>query len=129
MQCSFFNCLNINFNLEKKLKCVFRERAAVYCFHFFKSSSGRCRDAFARLETGLDDFVSLESGDHDVEDPQEDEDAGGDGLDVLGTSQFTSNGRTTAKEQDEDGDQSFDTEHCHGESQAAKNRLRTVKTG
>ena len=91
--------------------------------------SGRCRDAIARLETGLDDFVSLESGDHDVEDPEEDKDAWGDGLDVLGTSQFTSYGRTTAEEQDEDGDQSFDTEHGHGESQAAKNRLRPVKTG
>ena len=40
------------------------------------------------LETGLDDLVGLESGNHDVEDPEEDEDAGRDGLDVLGAAQF-----------------------------------------
>jgi hypothetical protein len=74
----------------------------------------------SRLETGLDDFVSLECGDHDVEDPEEDEDGRGNGLDVLGSSQFTPNGRTTAKEQDENGDQGFNTEHGDRESQAIK---------
>jgi len=44
------------------------------------------------LETGLDDFVSLESGDHDVEDPEEDEDGSGDGLDVLRAAQLAADG-------------------------------------
>lgn len=72
-----------------------------------------------RLETGLDDFVGLEGGDHDVEDPEEDEDSGGDGLDVLGTSQLTTDGGAAAGEEDGDGDQGLNTEDGDGESQAA----------
>jgi len=70
------------------------------------------------LKTGLDDFVSLESGDHDVEDPEEDEDGSGDGLDVLRAAQLAADGGAAAHEEDGDGDQSFDTEHRHGETQA-----------
>jgi len=73
-----------------------------------------------RLETGLDDFVGLESGDHDVEDPEEDEDAGGDGLDVLGTTQLTADRGAAASEENGNSDQGLNTEDCHGESQARR---------
>ena len=72
------------------------------------------------LEAGLDDLVGLESRNHDVEDPEEDEDAGGDGLDVLGAAQLAADGRASADEQDEDGEQGLDTEDSHGEAQAGK---------
>ena len=72
------------------------------------------------LESGLDDLVGLEGRNHDVEDPEEDEDAGGDGLDVLGAAQLAADGRASADEQDEDGEQGLDTEDSHGEAQAGK---------
>lgn len=116
MQCSFLKLFEHQFFISKNW-CIPRKCSC--SFFPFLTVSGRCRDAFVRLETGLDDFVSLECGDHDIEDPEEDEDGRGNGLDVLGSSQFTSNGRTTAKEQDENGDQGFNAEHGDGESQAA----------
>ncbi len=40
------------------------------------------------LEPWLDDLVGLQSGDHDVERPEEDEERGGDGLDGLWPAQL-----------------------------------------
>ena len=118
MQCSFLSILlNINFLFRKNWSFLIVAR--IFTIPLFKS--GRCRDAFAQyLEPGLDHFVSFECGDHDVEDPEEDEDAGGDGLDVLWSSQFTTDGGATTQEEDEDGNQSFDTENGDREAQAAK---------
>ena len=49
--------------------------------------------SFCSLESGIDDLVGLQGGDHDISDPQAAEDAGSDGLDGLGTSEFASDGR------------------------------------
>jgi len=71
------------------------------------------------LESRIDDFVGLQSGDEHVEDPEEHEDGRGNGLDRLRTAEFASNGGWAPGEEDHDGEQSLDTEHRHGESQAA----------
>ena len=70
------------------------------------------------LETGVDDFVSFESGHHDVKDPEADEDTAGNGLESLGTAQFTTDGRITTDHKNSDGNTGFDTEEGDRETQA-----------
>ena len=74
------------------------------------------------LESGVDDLVGLEGGDHDVEEPEADEDAGRDRLDGLGAAELAAHRRVAPEQQDEDGDQGLGTEHSHGEAQAEKGK-------
>lgn len=71
------------------------------------------------LETGVDDFVGLQSGNEHVEDPEENKDGGSDGLDRFGTAQLAAHWRITSEHQNDDSQQSLNTEDRHGESQAA----------
>ena len=72
------------------------------------------------LESGVDDAVGLHGGDGDIEHPEEDESWWWDGLEELGSSQLSTNGRMSSDEKDEDGEQSLNTEHGHREAQAAR---------
>lgn len=71
------------------------------------------------LEAGLDDIVHLQSRDHDVEAPEEDKEGRRDGLEELGSSELSADGRVSPREQNEDGEAGLDTEDGHGEAQAA----------
>ena len=77
---------------------------------------------FLVLEARFDDLVGLEGGDHDVGDPEADEDARGDRLDGLGPAELASNGRVAPEEKDEDGAEGLATEQSHGETQAVKTK-------
>ena len=72
------------------------------------------------LETGIDDFVGFQGGNEHVEAPEENKDAGSDGLDRFGAAQLAAHGGVASQHQDDDGEQSLNTENCHGESQAEK---------
>ena len=72
------------------------------------------------LESGIDDTIGLHGGDGNIEDPEEDKDAGGDGLVDLGASELSAHGGVSPGNEDEDGEAGLDTEHGHGESQAGK---------
>ena len=78
-----------------------------------------CR-LFNRLKSWLDDVIGLEGGNHDVGDPQADEEARGEGLDGLGPAQLSAHRRVTAKQEGHDGDQGLATEQGHGEAQAGR---------
>jgi len=71
------------------------------------------------LEAGVDDLVGLHGGDEDVADPEEDEDARGDGLDALGASELAADRRVAPSQKDQNGAHSLATEERHGEAQAA----------
>lgn len=79
------------------------------------------------LESGFDDSISLQSRDEDIKDPEEHENSRGDGFDRFGATQFTAHGRVTTEEQNDNGQESLDTEHSHGESQAARGNLKNGK--
>ena len=72
------------------------------------------------LETGIDDFVGFQGGNEHVEAPEENKDAGSDGLDRFGAAQLAAHGGVASQHQDDDGEQSLNTENCHGESQAER---------
>ena len=78
------------------------------------------------LEPGVDDLVGLQGGDHDEGDPEEDEDAGGDGLDAPGAAELAAHRRVAPQQQDEDGDQGLRAEQRHGEAQAANRKGITI---
>ena len=80
------------------------------------------------LEAGLDDIVHLQSRDHDVEAPEEDKDGRRDGLEELGSSELSANGRVSPHQQDEDGTHGLDTEDGHGEAQAGEGTVRVIET-
>jgi len=71
------------------------------------------------LESWFDDFVSFKSRDHDIEDPETDEDAGSDRFNSFWSAEFAANSWITSDEQDHDGHQSFNTENGNGETQTA----------
>ena len=75
---------------------------------------------FNDLESGIDDTVGLHGGDGDIEAPEEDKDAGGNGLVDLGATELSAHGGMSPGNEDEDGEAGLDTEHGHGESQAGK---------
>ena len=72
------------------------------------------------LESGVDHAVGLHGGDGDVEHPEEDECWWWDGLEELGSTQLSTNGRMSSGKKDKDGKQSLNTEHGHREAQAAR---------
>lgn len=78
------------------------------------------------LETGVDDFVGLQSGNEHVEDPEENKDGGSDGLDRFGTAQLAAHWRITSEHQNDDSQQSLNTEDRHGESQAAHRDIKGI---
>ena len=80
------------------------------------------------LEAGLDDIVHLQSRDHDVEAPEEDKEGRRDGLEELGSSELSADGRVSPREENEDGEAGLDTEDCHGEAQAGEETVRVIKT-
>ena len=78
------------------------------------------------LEAGLDDIVHLQSRDHDVEAPEEDKEGRRDGLEELGSSKLSADGRVSPREENEDGEAGLDTEDGHGEAQAGEETVRLV---
>lgn len=64
-------------------------------------------------------FVGLHRGDCNVEDPEEDEAARGDGLPEFGSTKFPTDGRMPPQEKDENGEESFNAENGDGEAETA----------
>ena len=78
---------------------------------------------YCDLESGIDDTIGLHSGNGDIEAPEEDKDARGDGLEGFGTAKLSTHRRVPSGHEDEDGKASLDAEHGHGEAQAGKERI------
>ena len=72
------------------------------------------------LESWLNNTIGFHGGDHDIEDPEEDEESWWNCLEEFGTAELATDGRMSPGEEDEDGAGGLDTEHGDGESQAAK---------
>ena len=75
------------------------------------------------LEAGFNDVVHLQSRDHDVEAPEEDEDGRWDCLEELGSTELSADGWVSSGQKDEDGAESFQAEDGHRESQAEEGEL------
>ena len=75
------------------------------------------------LESRLNHTISFHGGDHDIEDPEEDEESWWNCLEEFGAAELSTNSRMSPGQEDQDGAGGLDTEHRHGESQAAS---RTV---
>ena len=77
-------------------------------------------DTFVRfvifLESRFDDFVSLESWDKDVEQPEEDKDSRSNALHTLGATKFTTDWRIATDHQNDDSQQSLNAENGHREA-------------
>ena len=78
---------------------------------------------YCDLESGIDDTIGLHSGNGDIEAPEEDKDARGDGLEGFGTAKLSTHRGVPSGHEDEDGKASLDAEHGHGEAQAGNGRI------
>ena len=72
------------------------------------------------LESGLDDFVSLQSGNKDIEYPEEDEETRSRSLCTFGSSELSTDGWVPSNHQSNNGNDSFNTKYRHGETQTKK---------
>ena len=75
------------------------------------------------LESWLNHTIGFQGGDHDIEDPEEDEDGWWDCLEELGAAQLASNSGVSSGQQDEDSQGGLNTEDGDRETQAARNTL------
>ena len=75
------------------------------------------------LHIGLEDAIGLEGREHDVVQPEADENAGGDCLHGLGATELAADGGVSAEQKDQDRDQSLRNEQGHRETQAARNGI------
>jgi len=71
------------------------------------------------LESWLNHTISFHGGDHDIEDPEEDEESWWNCLEEFGAAELSTNSRMSPGQEDQDGAGGLDTEHRHGESQAS----------
>jgi len=88
-------------------------------FTFFLASSN------IFLESWVDDTISFQSGDSNIEAPEEDKYGCWDGLEELGSTKLSTNHWTSSEHQDGNGEQSFNTEDGDGESQAANGHFES----
>ena len=72
------------------------------------------------LESWFDDFISFKSRDEDIKDPEKDKDSRWNGFEWFWTTKFTANSRITSEHQNHNGQEGFNTENGHRESQAEK---------
>jgi len=78
------------------------------------------------LESWVDDSISFQSRNGNIETPEEDKDCCWNGLEDFRSAELTANSRTSSDHQDANGEKSFNTEDGDRESQAANGHFEDL---
>jgi hypothetical protein len=93
---------------------------------FYLKSSYFSQKLTTSLETRLNDFVSLQSCNYNIKDPKADKDSRSDSLDVLRTSQLSTNGGVATDEKNQDGNQGLNAKDSNRKAQAERDKNSLV---